>query len=115
MKIEVKMKYIVALDEGTTSTRAVIYNLDKRKIEKVKNGATAYFSYNGGQFEKFEEFFGLRSKGIVKSCAKHTAKFDDFKDDILGSEFNKILASYKESLEFTLNDYGKSINILEIE
>ena len=41
--------------------------------------------------------------------------YDDFKDDVLGSEFNKILASYKEELEFTLNDYGKSINILEIE
>lgn len=41
--------------------------------------------------------------------------YDDFKDDVLGSEFNKILASYKENLEFTLNDYGKSINILEIE
>ena len=41
--------------------------------------------------------------------------YDDFKDDVLGSEFNKILASYKSNLEFTLNDYGKSINILEIE
>ena len=41
--------------------------------------------------------------------------YDEFKDDVLGSEFNKILASYKEGLEFTLNDYGKSINILEIE
>ena len=41
--------------------------------------------------------------------------YEDFKDDILGSEFNKVLASYKESLEFSLNDYGKSINILEIE
>lgn len=41
--------------------------------------------------------------------------FDTFKDDVLGSEFNKILASYKAELEFSLNDYGKSINILEIE
>lgn len=44
-----------------------------------------------------------------------TANFDDFKDDIMGSEFNKRLAEYKEELEFTLNDYGRSINILEIE
>jgi hypothetical protein len=43
------------------------------------------------------------------------ANYDDFKDDILGSEFNKIIASYKSELEFKLNDYGKSINILEIE
>ncbi|MGM9642313.1 MAG: hypothetical protein ACI3XI_03790 [Eubacteriales bacterium] len=41
--------------------------------------------------------------------------FDDFKDDILGSEFNKILAEYKEALTFELNDFGKSINISEIE
>ena len=41
--------------------------------------------------------------------------YDTFKDDVLGSEFNKILASYKAELEFSLNDYGKSINILEIE
>ena len=41
--------------------------------------------------------------------------YDLFKDDVLGSEFNKILASYKADLEFNLNDYGKSINILEIE
>lgn len=44
-----------------------------------------------------------------------TQNFDDFKDDIMGSEFNKHLNEYKEDLEFTLNDYGKSINILEIE
>lgn len=44
-----------------------------------------------------------------------TENFDDFKDDIMGSEFNKRLAEYKEDLEFTLNDFGKSINILEIE
>ncbi len=41
--------------------------------------------------------------------------FDVFKDDIMGSEFNKQLAEYKAKLEFTLNDHGKSINILEIE
>ena len=41
--------------------------------------------------------------------------YDDFKDDIMGSEFNKRLAEYKAELEFTLNDYGKTINILEIE
>ena len=44
-----------------------------------------------------------------------SANFDDFKDDIMGSEFNKKLAEYKENLSFELNDYGKSIDILEIE
>ncbi len=41
--------------------------------------------------------------------------YDDFKDDIMGSEFNQILARYKNELKFEFNDYGKSINILEIE
>ena len=31
------MKYVIALDEGTTSTRAVLYNIKSGKIEKVKN------------------------------------------------------------------------------
>ena len=41
--------------------------------------------------------------------------FDDFKDDIMGSVFNQMLEEYKESLTFELNDYGKTLNILEIE
>ena len=43
------------------------------------------------------------------------ANFEDFKDDIMGSEFNKIIAEYKAELTFELNDYGKTINYLEIE
>ncbi len=31
------MSYIIALDEGTTSTRAVVYNVNLQKIEKVIN------------------------------------------------------------------------------
>ncbi len=41
--------------------------------------------------------------------------YDTFKDDILGSEFNKLLMEYKDELTFELNDYGKTINISEIE
>ena len=44
-----------------------------------------------------------------------TLNFEDFKDDILGSEFNKHLAEYKKELSFELNELGKSIDILEIE
>lgn len=31
------MKYIIALDEGTTSTRAVLYNLQTQRIERIKS------------------------------------------------------------------------------
>ena len=41
--------------------------------------------------------------------------FEDFKNDIMGSEFNQMLAEYKEGLTFELNDFGKTLNILEIE
>ncbi len=44
-----------------------------------------------------------------------TTNFDDFKDDILGSEFNVIINEYKDKLVFEFNDYGRSIDILEIE
>lgn len=84
-------------------------------LEKVKNGATAYFSYNGGQFERFEEFFGLRSNGIVKSCAKHTAKFDDFTLDynctyeLLAESIGAEILATNETGNFVLakNKYGK--------
>lgn len=44
-----------------------------------------------------------------------TQNFEDFKDDILGSEFNKRLAEYKKDMSFELNEFGKTIDILEIE
>jgi len=31
------MKYVIALDEGTTSTRAVLYNVETQQIEKIKS------------------------------------------------------------------------------
>lgn len=41
--------------------------------------------------------------------------YDDFKDDIMGSEFNSRLAEFKNDMVFELNDYGKTIDYLEIE
>lgn len=40
--------------------------------------------------------------------------FEDFKSDILWSEFNVKLAEYKDKLSLELNEYGKSIDLLEI-
>ena len=33
------MSYVIALDEGTTSTRAVLYNTKTDRIEKVRSVA----------------------------------------------------------------------------
>ncbi|MBR3964806.1 MAG: peptidyl-prolyl cis-trans isomerase [Clostridia bacterium] len=43
-----------------------------------------------------------------------TAKFDDFKDDILGSEFNKMLKEYLSKMEFVPNEYGASLDLVAI-
>lgn len=41
--------------------------------------------------------------------------FTDFKDDIMGSEFNALLFAEKEKLSVELNDYGRSIDIVAIK
>ena len=41
--------------------------------------------------------------------------YDDFRADIMGSEFNANLAEFKKDLTFELNDYGKTVKFLEIE
>lgn len=41
--------------------------------------------------------------------------YEDFRADIMGSEFNENLAEFKKDLTFELNDYGKTIKYLEIE
>ncbi len=59
--------------------------MDKRVwdalINNVYDGATAVFTYSGAQMTRFEEVTGLRSLGIIKSNAKHTASFDFGKVD----------------------------------
>ena len=42
-------------------------------MQRVREGATALLTYNGGQFARFEEFVGLRSHGIVTSRRSHRA------------------------------------------
>lgn len=41
--------------------------------------------------------------------------YEEFRADIMGSEFNRNLAGFKEDLVFELNDYGKTVKFLEIE
>ena len=39
----------------------------------------------------------------------------DFGDDIIGSEFNVMLRSYKDKLQFTFNEYGKTLDLLAVQ
>jgi hypothetical protein len=41
--------------------------------------------------------------------------YEEFRADIMGSEFNRNLAGFKEDLVFEPNDFGKTIKYLEIE
>ncbi|MCQ2354390.1 MAG: peptidylprolyl isomerase [Clostridia bacterium] len=43
-----------------------------------------------------------------------TENFDFFKDDIIGSQFNVMLAEEREKLTLELNEYGKSIDLVGI-
>lgn len=54
--------------------------MDKRVwdalLNNVMDGSTLVLTYSGSQLTRFEEVTGLRSLGIVKSNASHTAHFD---------------------------------------
>ena len=44
-------------------------------LDKVRNGADLYVSFDGGSMTEFEEVFGLESQGMVKNGPAHTARF----------------------------------------
>ena len=41
--------------------------------------------------------------------------YADFCDDIVGSEFNSMLAEFKARLDFTYNDYGSGIDLVAMK
>lgn len=45
-------RYIIALDEGTTSTRAVLYDLKKKKIERIASRPLEQFYPESGYVEE---------------------------------------------------------------
>lgn len=45
-------RYIIALDEGTTSTRAVLYDLKKKKIERIASRPLEQFYPKLGYVEE---------------------------------------------------------------
>ena len=53
------MSYIIALDEGTTSTRAVLFNIKKQKIERVKNVPIKQYYPKPGYVKKAQRKFTL--------------------------------------------------------
>ena len=84
-------------------------------FRRVSEGATVLVTYNGGQFARFEEFFGLRSHGIVTSRRTHTASFtfgdycyhaeQEILSETIGAE---VLARNEEgNIVFSRNSYGK--------
>ena len=61
------MKYVIALDEGTTSTRAVLFNINTQKIEKVKNlPIKQYYPQPGYVEESATEIFSSTMAVLVE-------------------------------------------------
>ena len=84
-------------------------------IERVREGATAYISFDGGQMCRFEEFTGLRSLGSVKTDKTHTAQFSFgdmeyscYGEILLESIGAEVLAVNEENnIVFSKYQYGK--------
>ena len=52
-----KKKYIVALDQGTTSSRAIVFNAKAKKIASSQREFTQYFPKSGWVEHDAEELF----------------------------------------------------------
>ena len=52
-----KKQYILAIDNGTQSVRALIFDLDGQLIEKSKIEIEPYFSENPGWAEQHPEYY----------------------------------------------------------
>lgn len=74
------------------------FELDEGEVSKVVTSDSGYYVILRLEVEE----------------AYLTAKFDDFKDDILGSEFNKMLKEYLSKMEFVPNEYGASLDLVAI-
>lgn len=62
------MSYVIALDEGTTSTRAVLFNTKTQKIEKVKNIAIKqYYPKPSYVEESATEIYSSTLAALVES------------------------------------------------
>jgi len=76
-------------------------------FENVEKGATAYFSYDGAQFTRFETYFGMNSDGIVTSNKNHHAKFDFGEFDYHVSK--EILADITRAEVLATNEEGNAV------
>ena len=72
------MKYIVALDAGTTSIRAVLYNTKKHEIEKkVQLSFKQYFPKSGWVEHDANEIWKVAKK-VLNNCVKGINEEDIF-------------------------------------
>ena len=61
------MKYIISIDEGTTSTRSCLYNIDTKEIEKISNINSTISFIIGGSLGLSEEVLGRSNRRICFS------------------------------------------------
>lgn len=64
------MKYIIGIDEGTTSARAVLFNVRTNKIEKISRGAfKQYFPNDGWVEHNAEEIWKIVKSALEEITA----------------------------------------------
>ena len=50
-----------------------------------------------------------KEEDYMKSC------FDEFKTQIIGTDFNDSIKARKADMKFTANDYGASIDLVDLK
>ena len=84
-------------------------------LQKVRQGAELYVSFDGGSMIEFENTFGLESNGMIKDASVHTAHFPFGAIEysatfqmLVSSRGAEVLAQNEEgNVVFARNPYGK--------
>ena len=72
------MKAILAIDQGTTSTRAIAFSIQGKKICTSQLEFKQYFPKNGWVEHDIEEIWKTTLqvvKDVIRKCKKKTSKF----------------------------------------
>ena len=66
-----RKKFIVAIDQGTTSSRAILFNTDGVAIFKSQSEFKQYFPYNGWVEHDPEEIWQTTKKVLLKAINRN--------------------------------------------
>ena len=67
---KLKKKFIISIDQGTTSTRAILFNLKGQPIHSAQNEFKQYFPKNGWVEHNPEEIWSTTKKTLKDAINK---------------------------------------------